>query len=107
MNTYYVAGIPFDGYNALFHHGIKGQKWGIRRYQNPDGTLTEEGRRRLESYIPDESKRNSYFKNRQKAFQNNKTLKRLENETHEAYKDLSNYKDTKKFPELIRILARK
>jgi RimJ/RimL family protein N-acetyltransferase len=28
------------------HYGIKGQKWGVRRYQNPDGTLTEEGRQR-------------------------------------------------------------
>lgn len=27
----------------LAHHGVKGQKWGIRRYQNPDGSLTEEG----------------------------------------------------------------
>lgn len=33
-------------YSYLAHHGIKGQKWGIRRYQNPDGTLTDEGRRR-------------------------------------------------------------
>lgn len=30
----------------LAHHGIKGQKWGIRRYQNEDGTLTAEGRAR-------------------------------------------------------------
>lgn len=30
----------------LYHHGIKGQKWGERRYQNPDGTYTEEGKRR-------------------------------------------------------------
>ena len=30
----------------LMHYGIKGQKWGIRRYQNPDGTLTEEGKAR-------------------------------------------------------------
>lgn len=33
-------------YGYLAHHGIKGQKWGVRRFQNPDGTLTEEGRRR-------------------------------------------------------------
>ena len=30
----------------LSHHGIKGQQWGVRRFQNEDGTLTEEGRRR-------------------------------------------------------------
>lgn len=28
------------------HYGIKGQKWGVRRYQNPDGTYTEEGLKR-------------------------------------------------------------
>ena len=31
---------------ALDHSGIKGQKWGVRRYQNEDGSLTPEGRRR-------------------------------------------------------------
>lgn len=30
----------------LRHFGIPGQKWGVRRYQNEDGTLTEEGRQR-------------------------------------------------------------
>lgn len=28
----------------LYHYGVKGQKWGIRRYQNPDGSLTAEGK---------------------------------------------------------------
>ena len=32
--------------NVLGHSGIKGQKWGIRRYQNEDGSLTEEGKKR-------------------------------------------------------------
>lgn len=30
----------------IYHHGIKGQKWGVRRYQNPDGTLTSMGKAR-------------------------------------------------------------
>lgn len=37
----------YDSNTYLAHHGIKGQKWGVRRYQNSDGTLTDEGRRRL------------------------------------------------------------
>lgn len=32
--------------NELYHHGIKGQKWGVRRFQNPDGSLTEAGVKR-------------------------------------------------------------
>lgn len=32
--------------DELYHHGIKGQRWGIRRYQNPDGSLTAEGQKR-------------------------------------------------------------
>lgn len=31
---------------VLKHHGILGQKWGVRRYQNMDGSLTDAGRRR-------------------------------------------------------------
>lgn len=30
----------------LMHYGVVGQKWGVRRYQNPDGSLTEEGKQR-------------------------------------------------------------
>lgn len=34
-----------DDYTELYHHGVKGQKWGVRRYQNTDGSLTDEGYR--------------------------------------------------------------
>lgn len=37
--------------NTLCHHGIKGQKWGVRRYQNPDGSLTPAGKKRQEKRI--------------------------------------------------------
>ena len=37
--------------NELYHHGIKGQKWGIRRYRNKDGTLTPLGKKWAEREI--------------------------------------------------------
>ena len=36
--------------DELYHHGIKGQKWGIRRYQNEDGTYTASGKERRRSF---------------------------------------------------------
>lgn len=41
---YYFSG--FSCSDELYHHGIPGQKWYVRRFQNPDGTLTPEGKKR-------------------------------------------------------------
>lgn len=43
IEAYYAQ--DHDENESLTHHGIKGQHWGVRRYQNTDGSLTPEGRR--------------------------------------------------------------
>lgn len=42
--------------NYLTHHGVKGQKWGVRRYQNPDGSLTAAGKKK---YLNDDGALNA------------------------------------------------
>lgn len=60
----------------IYHHSIKGQKWGIRRYQNEDGSLTSAGKKRYDepnsngnakSY---EKKKSQHRKNLEKKFRN-------------------------------------
>lgn len=43
--------------NELQHHGILGQKWGVRRFQNEDGTLTDAGKRRYQKQLAKKIKR--------------------------------------------------
>lgn len=48
--------ITTTSYNELYHHGVKGQKWGVRRYQNADGTLTSEGKQHKSKISPEKKK---------------------------------------------------
>ena len=65
---YYVGAIPCHASDELAHFGTKGMKWGVRRYQNEDGSLTAEGKARY-GYVEGSSVSTS-----------KKALKRLEKE---------------------------
>lgn len=89
----------------LAHHGVKGQKWGIRRYQNEDGTLTSEGKAKKDSNVStsgsrmlESMKRRMINKTSEKG---NKKVREYEgriqelNDWEKAYKELINKERTK------------
>ena len=51
---------------SLQHHGVLGMKWGIRRYQNKDGTLTNAGKKRYAKELARVKEQEQILKNKQK-----------------------------------------
>lgn len=62
----------------IYHHGILGMKWGFRRFQNKDGTLTEEGKKRYNSNFS--SSRNVHYNSKRRRNTDRMTNEELERE---------------------------
>lgn len=87
MSDYYIA-VPHDDY--VVHHGVEGQKWGVRRYQNLDGSLTPEGKRLLAQHNKNKDsfayrvgekrllKRSRNFENKSRKYASSFSLKKQE-----------------------------
>ena len=84
MNDYLEYRIKYS--NELYHWGIKGQKWGIRRYQNPDGSLTDEGKKRYQK-IEDDIKKSALIEERGIALANYGNL--IEGRAHDEDSPIS------------------
>lgn len=62
----------------LYHHGILGMKWGVRRYQNKDGTLTPAGKRRQRT-MSDDAKEVKQIKKKKLYEMSNKEIAKVNN----------------------------
>ena len=86
--------------NELTHHGIKGQKWGVRRFQNKDGSLTPAGRKRY-----DEPNQGTNSTNKKSQNTKSKSLHRLKLEEKYRNEGLSKEEAEKKATKRIKAEA--
>lgn len=64
----------------LYHHGIKGQKWGVRRYRNKDGSLTPAGKKRYND-MSEDARTASEIRQKKVSQMSNAELKKLNERT--------------------------
>lgn len=70
----------------LYHHGVLGMRWGVRRYQNKDGSLTAKGKKHRDKTIKELEEQSRSTKEQAKSIKN--TMKAQEKMRSEAVKDL-------------------
>ena len=94
----------YDGYlekkKSLYHHGIQGQRWGIRRFQNEDGSLTAKGKRRISKMTNALNKKYSKYKSNERENYELNSKYNMHNKNEQRIKAdndlrLMNYNDNK------------
>lgn len=94
----------YDDYSYLAHHGILGMHWGVRRYQNDDGTLTEAGKRRVKKASSYENRLNRLDKSAVKEISRYNSADRKINKIEKKIKKVGSnnlsLKQTEQYPKL-------
>lgn len=84
-----------ENYNEMYHHGVKGMRWGVRRYQNKDGTMTAYGKKRYAREMSKLAEQEKILKNRQKTAAKMAKLDKKKQEIEELKKKNEPDKDAK------------
>lgn len=93
----FVEGLMTDTPNdSLEHWGIKGMKWGVRRYQNKDGTLTAAGKKRYNEELTKLKEERKVLENRRKTQAAIDKLEKMRQENEEMKKSGSTTKSKSK-----------
>ena len=105
----------YNNINELYHFGIKGMKWGVRRYQNEDGSLTPAGKKRYGN-MSDDKLQKSLYKQVKKARANqsdwsnqwnvNNTIGKHSKAVEDRYrKDVKKFQSSDEYKKAMRKLA--